>query len=657
MSADGVSLFFGSDSGTVYSISHSGHLLWKFKTHGPIYASPTLSSDGLTVYVGSDDQHLYALSNNGALKWRYFAEKPIRSAVAVFGSSIYFATAPSPLIPSPNTPKEVTGVFKTDAKTGFLISVSNYGESLWKFPLPEGSSSSPLVDEEGMIYIGANDTKLYVVKPTGELKWNYKTTGRSMGTPGFDKDGTMFVPTWLFSKDKDAGGRLHALAPALSSLDKAPTTAPTPFPTPMTSWVCNADSAKAPSTPEVCSDLDASSKSSAAASAFIDGSSKRQRVRRKRRLRERRGHSRRLADSSSSSSSKKSSSSSSSTGTSSGKTATSSFSTSSSSGSSSSKDSKSSKDSTKDSSKKPKASCLPGLSHFIGRGVDITYHRDDPKFVKTRVFEFSEFTKKINLHGVDYIAPQSKELTVEIVDEQAPSDTTISALYSGVNSYTLTQASRLKIISQLPDYPVERLSVMSAMSIYANATFVRSSATSAPSVFRLGTVEETYSLAATVSKNAANERQTFVNVATVTKAHYTIPPQEKAGHLCSRGFYDKTRYLPAVYDADVYHGIIQQYGTHIIVGASLGGSVTTAMAYDPCSALDEYSTNEEAFADYMEEVGDFTAFLREPSMVFLGQNISRIHMSVCGGKASAYVGAGHDSYNAWSFWTKTVLKE
>ena len=34
---------------------------WRFKTNGPIYASPVVSTDGLSIYVGSADMHMYAI--------------------------------------------------------------------------------------------------------------------------------------------------------------------------------------------------------------------------------------------------------------------------------------------------------------------------------------------------------------------------------------------------------------------------------------------------------------------------------------------------------------------------------------------------------------------------------------------------------------------
>ena len=68
--ADGV-LFFGSDDGHVYAVdSASGRQRWKFRTGGPVAASPALA--GGRVFVGSYDGRFYALdARTGELLWKF----------------------------------------------------------------------------------------------------------------------------------------------------------------------------------------------------------------------------------------------------------------------------------------------------------------------------------------------------------------------------------------------------------------------------------------------------------------------------------------------------------------------------------------------------------------------------------------------------------
>jgi len=39
---------------------------------------------------------------------------------------------------------------------------------------------------------------------------------------------------------------------------------------------------------------------------------------------------------------------------------------------------------------------------------------------------------------------------------------------------------------------------------------------------------------------------------------------------------------------------------------------------------------------FKDEVGEFTVYRKFPSMAFLGQNVSRLAMNICGGKAAVF---------------------
>lgn len=102
----------GSD-GTLYmgSFDHylramdpaTGHTIWKFKTNNLVYASPALSKDAsgntLAIYITSCDGSLYKISPSGQLLWRYDTGDPIRSSPSVgqapapqTGDIVYFGS-------------------------------------------------------------------------------------------------------------------------------------------------------------------------------------------------------------------------------------------------------------------------------------------------------------------------------------------------------------------------------------------------------------------------------------------------------------------------------------------------------------------------------------------------------------------------------------
>jgi outer membrane protein assembly factor BamB len=56
--------------------------------------------------------------------------------------------------------------------------------------------SSPAIAEDGTIYIGSWDTKLYAINPNGTLKWKSKGVGGSIySSPAIADDGTIYVGT------------------------------------------------------------------------------------------------------------------------------------------------------------------------------------------------------------------------------------------------------------------------------------------------------------------------------------------------------------------------------------------------------------------------------------------------------------------------------
>src|SRR5262245_62109692 len=62
--------------------------VWKFKTGGKVFSSPTLA-DGV-VYVGSADRYLYALrATDGTLVWKFATGLAISSSPAVSDGLVY----------------------------------------------------------------------------------------------------------------------------------------------------------------------------------------------------------------------------------------------------------------------------------------------------------------------------------------------------------------------------------------------------------------------------------------------------------------------------------------------------------------------------------------------------------------------------------------
>ena len=122
-------------------------LLWKYKTGGPIQASPVVAND--TVYVASTDHRLYALdAKEWGFKWSFEAGGIIRYAPAVWNNRVYFSARNN-------------HVYALNAETG---------EWLWEFRSDTWMDSPPILSK-GRLYIGAYTRKIHVLNATtGELE-------------------------------------------------------------------------------------------------------------------------------------------------------------------------------------------------------------------------------------------------------------------------------------------------------------------------------------------------------------------------------------------------------------------------------------------------------------------------------------------------------
>ena len=122
-------------------------LLWKYKTGGPIQASPVVANG--TVYVASTDHRLYALdAKKWGFKWSFEAGGIIRYAPAVWNNRVYFSARNN-------------HVYALNAETG---------EWLWEFRSDTWMDSPPILSK-GRLYIGAYTRKIHVLNATtGELE-------------------------------------------------------------------------------------------------------------------------------------------------------------------------------------------------------------------------------------------------------------------------------------------------------------------------------------------------------------------------------------------------------------------------------------------------------------------------------------------------------
>jgi outer membrane protein assembly factor BamB len=146
------------DDGTIYAIggpgrltaiSPAGQIRWTAQVGPASKASPAIGSDG-TIYCPSTDGKLYAVAppsggNEGSVRW-------------TFNFGEHLGPTPLDIVENP-----ATGAGGLPGGNGI------------------GSGASPMIAPDGMIYLGANNSNFYAIRPDGSLAWLYEADREKAG--------------------------------------------------------------------------------------------------------------------------------------------------------------------------------------------------------------------------------------------------------------------------------------------------------------------------------------------------------------------------------------------------------------------------------------------------------------------------------------------
>ena len=195
VAADGT-IYFGSDDDQLYAIGADGKERWhttlgactRHVGFGPeasrcdVDGGPTIGPDG-TLYVGADG--IYAVGADGFVRWRMPASHcPGAPAVSDDGKTVYGGCLDD-------------AFYALDARTG---------EKKWVFRTSADFDGTAAIGDDGTIYVGSDDRKLYALRPDGSLRWSLVTGGDVRSSPAVGTDGRVYVGSF--------DGRLYAVRAA-----------------------------------------------------------------------------------------------------------------------------------------------------------------------------------------------------------------------------------------------------------------------------------------------------------------------------------------------------------------------------------------------------------------------------------------------------------
>lgn len=173
-----VAIYLANVSGTVFKVTPSGTPFLPFdfsgQNGGPvgaIHTSPALAADHL--YFGSDDGNLYAIdTDTGKIVWSVFTSNDGIASSPAVATTLACSGAPDDSeclvdtdCPEGQTcePQRTVVVGSNDGNVYFVQDDSSNNPPRATFRIGVPVRSSPAIDKEGTVYVGADDGRLYAI--------------------------------------------------------------------------------------------------------------------------------------------------------------------------------------------------------------------------------------------------------------------------------------------------------------------------------------------------------------------------------------------------------------------------------------------------------------------------------------------------------------
>ena len=217
-------IYIGAWDKKLHAIGSNGLEKWAFESGAGIwhvgYDSPTVDSNG-TIYIGSHDGKMYALNSNGTEKWSFQTESSIRTKATLDTNDYVFFTSEDGYLYSVNPHGVEAWSWLSESKYYHLSSPVFYNDTIyiiesipyydnstkytrrlsavkidnrikWSFKI-ESNIGHPAISDDGTVFVGADNRKLYSISPNGLLNWSFEQAqGSIVGAPAIWMDGTIY---------------------------------------------------------------------------------------------------------------------------------------------------------------------------------------------------------------------------------------------------------------------------------------------------------------------------------------------------------------------------------------------------------------------------------------------------------------------------------
>ena len=213
------------DTNYLYAISPNGNKIWQspMLSNGRWVRSPVLDPDGGVYTVGKVGpctacQYVYALNpSDGSVAWqtgqnaystalslddqgglyigsfRGTARAGLHDLSSSNGSEKWYAFETGGIIDSIPAVSQDTIYVGTYYSNSVCAVSKTDGIVTWTFHAEDQLTASPVIDSQGVVYIGARDWTFYALNPDGSTKWQAELSDRIVSNAAIGADGTVYV--------------------------------------------------------------------------------------------------------------------------------------------------------------------------------------------------------------------------------------------------------------------------------------------------------------------------------------------------------------------------------------------------------------------------------------------------------------------------------
>jgi outer membrane protein assembly factor BamB len=169
-------------------------------TVGILFISPMMSSANTRSIASKDNLDVYYWSDAQRSLWGI--QHPSEDEPTINEESIHTIAPESAGEPlNSSWPMYCHDARHTGQSPNSTASIT--GAEKWQTPLTGWVEGSPVIDKNGIIYIGCND--FFALYPNGTIKWNYWVEGWIESAPAIDENGIIYVgsvtamPNYLYA--------------------------------------------------------------------------------------------------------------------------------------------------------------------------------------------------------------------------------------------------------------------------------------------------------------------------------------------------------------------------------------------------------------------------------------------------------------------------